>query len=240
MTGQVGIGLLTGSPDPVLVDLAAQLRMQFLVVDAEQTGVTAERCADTVARLRGSGTASVIRVPDLAPDTLVTFANTGADELLLPQVRSPAEVAAAYQAVHFPPEGRRPRQVSPASRYGTEFSAAPRLSVLVETTDALDHLDDLASSGLIDALWFGPTDLADDLQRHRPGDAARRDELIDKAIAAAHAHHVPVGLPAHDVRSAAAAFDRGAELCSVYWEKAVLGMLGTLADVATTRRGDVT
>lgn len=230
------VGLLTAEPDALLVCVAAQAGLDFLVLDAEQTSLDVRRCAEVVQALRGLPVEVVIRVPDLAAHTLVTYANTGADELLLPQLRSPDQLKAANDAVQFPPVGTRSRQVSPASRYGVEFTRSPRLGVLVETVDALDELEAIAASGLVACAWFGPTDLADDLARHRPESLERIDELIDKGIATLRAHDVPVGLPARDAAGVRAAFDRGAEQCSVYWEKCLLDVLTGIAGEGSRAR----
>jgi 2-keto-3-deoxy-L-rhamnonate aldolase RhmA len=225
------IGLLTSEPDRLLVGVARQCGLDFVVLDAEQTPLEPRRCAEVVQALAGSTTDVVVRVPDLTAQTLVTYANTGADELLLPQVRNVEELEAARRALSYPPIGTRPRQVSPASWYGTDFTGAPRLSVLVETVDALDRLADIARSGIVASAWFGPTDLADDLLRSRPADVERLEELIDEAVAVLRAHGVPVGLPAKDAAGARAAFARGAAECSVYWEKWLLELLGGLVDL---------
>ncbi|HEX6870048.1 MAG TPA: hypothetical protein VF163_03030, partial [Micromonosporaceae bacterium] len=80
----VRVGLLTAAPDRLLVALAAQAGLAFVVLDAEQTSLDPRRCAEVVALLAGTGTEVLVRVPDLTELTLVSYANTGADELVLP------------------------------------------------------------------------------------------------------------------------------------------------------------
>ncbi|WP_051166434.1 aldolase/citrate lyase family protein [Amycolatopsis orientalis] len=224
------VGVLTAEPDRLLITQIAQAGLGFVVLDAEQTTLSADRCADVVRALAGSGVEVSVRVPDLAPQTLVTYANIGVTELLLPQVRTLAEIEAAHRATRFPPAGTRSRQVSYASRYGTEFSGAPRIAVLVETVDAVEQAASFAESGLVGAAWFGPTDLADDLRANRPEAVSRLPELIDRALGVFREHGVPVGLPAADAAGVAAAFARGADACSVYWEKCLLNVLRGLTE----------
>jgi 2-keto-3-deoxy-L-rhamnonate aldolase RhmA len=226
------IGLLTGEPSRMLLSQAVAAGLSFVVVDAEQTGLSARDCADVVHALNGSGTEVVVRVPDLTEQTLVTFANTGVDELLLPQVRDLAQVEAAYRAVQFAPGGRRSRQVSPASRYGTDFSRAPRLSVLIETVEAVTSADLLATSPLIASAWIGPTDLGDDLSRQSPDDPEALSQAVKHVLTTFLEHRASIGLPAADAQSARAAFERGADRVSVYWEKFVGSALGDMAAVA--------
>jgi 2-keto-3-deoxy-L-rhamnonate aldolase RhmA len=226
------LGLLTGEPSRLLLAQVAAAGMAFVVVDAEQTGVTARDCADVVTTLRGSGTEVVVRVPDLNESTLVTFANTGVDELLLPQVRDVSEVEAAYHAVQFPPLGRRSRQVSPASRYGTDFGHSPRLSVLIETVEAVESAELFATCPWLSSGWVGPNDLADDLARRRPTDAEALPQAVKHVLTTFVEHGASIGLPAVDASSALAAFERGADRVSVYWEKFVGSALSEMAQVA--------
>lgn len=221
MTSRQSIGLLTGEPSRLLLAQAAAARMGFVVVDAEQTGLTARDCADAVATLSGSGTEVVIRVPSLDAATLVTFANTGADELLLPQVREVGEVEAAYRAVQFAPTGNRSRQVSPASRYGTDFGRPPRLSVLIETVEAAESAELFATCPWLSSAWIGPTDLADDLARRRPREPEALPQAVKHILTTFLEHGASIGLPAADAASARSAFEQGADRVSVYWEKFV-------------------
>jgi 2-keto-3-deoxy-L-rhamnonate aldolase RhmA len=231
VTSRQSIGLLTGEPSRMLLAQAAAAGMAFVVLDAEQTGLTTRDCADAVAALSGSGTQVSIRVPNLDDATLVTFANTGADELLLPQVRYVSEVEAAYRAVQFPPQGSRARQVSPGSRYGTDFSRAPRLSVLIETVEAAESADLFATSPFVSSAWIGPTDLGDDFARRRPEDAEALPQAVKHILTAFVEHRASIGLPAIDAASARSAFERGADRVSVYWEKFVGSALRDMSAV---------
>jgi 2-keto-3-deoxy-L-rhamnonate aldolase RhmA len=231
MTSRRSIGLLTGEPSRLLLAQAVAAGMGFVVVDAEQTGVTPRECADVVATLSGSGTEVVIRVPSLDEATLVTFANTGADELLLPQVREVSEVEAAFRAVQFAPTGHRSRQVSPASRYGTDFSRPPRLSVLIETVEAAESAERFATCPWLFSAWIGPTDLADDLARRRPEGAEALPQAVKHIVTTFVEHGASIGLPAADAASARSAFERGADRVSVYWEKFVGSALRDMSAV---------
>jgi len=221
------IGLLTAEPSPLLLDQAALTGIGFVVLDAEQTALTPQSCATAVRQLAGCATRVCVRVPDLAPATLVTFANTGAAELVLPQVRSLADVEQAWRSVHYPPAGNRPRQPSPGSRYGSDWSRAPELSVIVETVEAVEVAEELAASPLVCGAWLGLTDLREDLARHgREGELDAAVEHVFTRFAAAGAS---LGLPAADAAAARAGFERGAARCLVYWETHLRGVLGSLS-----------
>jgi 2-keto-3-deoxy-L-rhamnonate aldolase RhmA len=228
------IGILTADPAPLLLDHLTISGIDFVVLDAEQTGLAPPACAAAVRQLAGSATSAYIRVPDLTAATLVSFANTGAGELVLPQVRSLSEVDQAWKAVHYPPAGTRPRQPSPASRFGSDWSNAPVLSIIIETVEAVELAGALARSEQIVGAWIGLTDLRQDLADH--GRESELDDAVAEILAQFAAAAAPVGLPAAGPQAARAAFDRGAARCLVYWESYLHEVLGSLR-AATTDPG---
>lgn len=221
------VGLITADPTPTLLGLLEVAGVDSVVLDAEQTGLTVAACADAVHRLRGSGVRVGVRVPSLEDDCLLAFANTGADELVLPRVRRTAELEAAHRITRFPPAGERPRQVSAASRYGMSYEKVPVLSVLVETVDAVDAIDEFAVHPLFEGAWIGPTDLADDLTRH--GRGAELDASVQKVIDVVGRAGHPIGLPAPSVARAGEVHRRGANRAAVYWERELTGILRALS-----------
>lgn len=227
------VGLLTAAPDRMLLTLAHRAGLDFVMVDAEQTGLAVRECAEAAAVLAGLVPRVAVRLPDLETATLVGFANTGADELVLPQVRHVSDVVRALEATRYPPAGTRSRQVSASSGYGADFTTAPRISVLIETVEAVEAAAELAALDDLDCGWIGTTDLADDLLRHT-GDAgrARLDEAVAGVLATFAAAGKPAGLPAATPADVPAAFARGAARCAMYWEKSVAH---TLTELAGTR-----
>jgi 2-keto-3-deoxy-L-rhamnonate aldolase RhmA len=210
------IGVLTAELSPLLLDHLIIAGLDFVVLDAEQTGLTPPDCAAAVRQLSGSATKTCVRVPDLDAATLVSFANTGVAELVLPQVRSMVDVEHAWEAVHYPPDGTRPRQPSPASRFGSDWSRAPALSVIIETVEALEIASALATSHLLAGAWIGLTDLRADLAQH--GREAELEAAVDEILSHFAAAGASLGLPASGPDAARSAFDRGAARCLVYWE----------------------
>lgn len=223
MTKKRTVGFITASPSASLMGIAAVVGVDFVVLDAEQTGLTIRDCEEAVSRLRHRGVWAAIRVPDLRENTLVEFANTGADELVLPRVRRIEELEVASRAVQFPPRGSRPKQVTAATDYGTKFDHEPLLTVLFETVDALDRVSEFAESPYFGGGWVGPTDLAAELS------AANREEslyeasqrIIDVVSGAGHS----IGIPASGFDRTEEVFARGADRGALYWEREATAIL---------------
>lgn len=221
------VGLLTANPTTMLLAQCRLASMDFVILDAEDSGLTVQDCANFVASFAGRGPSVGIRVPNLRAQTLLEFSNTGADELILPQVRTMAEIELAYRVTRFPPVGERPRQASLASGYGTYFTHAPRLTVLIETVDAVNAAAAFAQSELIAGAMIGPTDLADDYAREGAEENGSLDSIIDEIITVFRSADRNIGLPASDNAGISRVFDRGANRCAVYWEKSVRSTLNS-------------
>lgn len=220
------VGLLTADPSRALVRAAIDAGIDFLVVDAEQTGLRSLECLPVAETLRGTSTRLCIRVPDLAPSTLVEYANTGASELVLPQLGTVDELRAAHAAVRYEPEGRRSRQPSFASSLGLSFDGTPRLTVLFETVSALENIEEIVSDPCFDGGWVGPTDLGADLRR--AGSSLDVETAVDMIVRAVTAAGHRIGLPAASADGVQAAFARGATDCAVYWERRLTAVLAEL------------
>ena len=231
-TPRRSVGLITADPSPTLLALCAHAGLGFLVLDAEQTPLTVQQCADAVQRLRGSGVQVSVRVPDLTPNTLVAFANTGADELVLPHLRRPEELEEALDVVRYAPRGTRSRQVSPASAFGRDFSREPRLSVLFETVDAVEGVGEIAAVEGFRGGWLGPTDLSADLERHGRAEPGELDKAVQSVVDALRGTGHSVGLPAPSMARADEVFARGADRAAVYWERELASLLSGFAAAA--------
>ncbi|WP_415854677.1 aldolase/citrate lyase family protein [Sinomonas sp. G460-2] len=227
------VGLITADPNPTLLAILAHSGVDFVVLDAEQTPLTVRDCADAVQRLRGTGVRVSVRVPDLKPNTLVAFANTGVQEIVLPHVRRPEELERAREAVRFAPQGLRSRQVSPASGFGSDFSSEPTLSVLFETVDALDRAEEFAALESFEGGWLGPMDLAADLQRHGRTGPGELDKAVQRVVDAVRGAGHSVGLPSPSMSRTDEVFARGADRAAIYWERELAQLLAGFAGSRT-------
>lgn len=227
---QPSVGIITADPTPTLLALLGQAAVDFVVLDAEQTGMTVKDCADVVQRLAGSPVRVAVRVPDLAVNTLVSFANTGVGEIVLPQVRTVAELERAFDATRYAPLGSRPRQVTPASAFGADYSFSPLLTVLFETDEAVKRVKEFADSPAFGGGWVGPTDLAADLVRHGDERPEALKEATQRVVDVVSGVGKSIGLPAPGLSKATSVFDRGADRCAVYWEKELASLLTGYAD----------
>ena len=88
--------------------------------------------------------------------------DSGADGVIVPMVESARQAAAAVRASIYPPHGTR--SFGPmAGAYTTPVSHpadAPMVAVMIESTAALENLEDIAATPGLSMLFVGPFDLA--------------------------------------------------------------------------------
>ncbi|MEV0590321.1 aldolase/citrate lyase family protein [Nonomuraea cavernae] len=211
------LGLLTSSSDPILIDSVAEAGMDFLWLDAEYTGLSAIAASHVVHRLSGRGVSTLIRVPAIDPDSLVTFANMGFDEIVLPRVRTVEEIKRAWTCLTYPPRGERPRQVIPASAWGARYDRQPQISMIVETLDAVRALPQIIATDHLSSYWIGHKDLFDDYVREF-GDKAGFEDFVREIVETFRQSGVSFGWGVPEPSDVESVWTAGATRCAWYWD----------------------
>lgn len=139
----------------------------WLLIDGEHAPVT---LADALMHLRilaATPTVPIVRLPWNDPVLLKQFLDIGTQTIMLPYVQSAEEARRAVAAIRYPPRGTRGvAAMHRASRYGFARgylgAASDTLFLIVqaETKEALAAIDEIAAVDGVDAVFFGPGDLA--------------------------------------------------------------------------------
>jgi len=141
----------------------------------------------------------VVRVPWNDAVTVKRVLDVGAQTLLFPMIQNADEARLAVAATRYPPQGVRGMAgMSRASRFGTApdylRNASRGIGVIVqlETPLALAHLEAIAGTEGVDALFVGPADLSAAMGHvgefthpavmQAMADAARRCKALGKPI----------------------------------------------------------
>lgn len=139
----------------------------------------------------------MIRVPDARRESVLKAAECGPDMIDVPMVDSPEQVAGLVRYARFAPLGERGFfSVSRALQYGLvddvpseqqKLNEELGLLVQIETKEALDRIDDIASIPGVD-LFIGPADLAASLGY--PGQTAHPELLAaaERIVRSARRH----------------------------------------------------
>ncbi|MCP8939302.1 HpcH/HpaI aldolase/citrate lyase family protein [Alsobacter sp. SYSU M60028] len=190
----------------------------WILIDGEHTPLTVQ---DAIAHLRamhGSPSAPIVRLPWNDAVLMKQYLDAGVATVMLPYVQSAAEAAAAVSSMRYPPRGTRGvAGMTRASRYGRtagynqNADSGLFLIVQIETLAALERLEEIAAVDGVDAVFFGPADLAASMGLLGQPDHPDVVRTIEDGMRRARAAGVKVGAlspsPATSERYLRAGFD---------------------------------
>ena len=152
-------------PSSFSAEVMAHQGFDWLCIDM-QHGVIDYQVAVTMLQAIGTtATIPFVRVPWNEPGIIGKMLDAGAYGIIVPLVNSKEEAEAAVRACRYAPDGSRSYGPTRAAYYGgsgyasqanEEIACIP----MIETTTALENLDDILSVPGIDAVYVGPADLS--------------------------------------------------------------------------------
>jgi 2-keto-3-deoxy-L-rhamnonate aldolase RhmA len=186
--------------DPTVPELLAGSGFDLLVADGEHGPVATSDLFQMVIATRAAQVPILYRVAANEPVRIMHALDAGASGVVIPQVRTVADVERAVAWCRYPPVGLRgigPRRVSDFGRKTAEYmesaNSAVTCCIQIETREALAALDQLLEVPGVDTLLVGPNDLAASLgHTGQIGDPEVEDAIAHIAERAA-VHGVPAG-----------------------------------------------
>jgi 2-keto-3-deoxy-L-rhamnonate aldolase RhmA len=191
----------------------ARAGMDFLMICSEHSSYNLETVVEMVAHAHAAGITPVVRIPDLDYPHVTRLLDTGCQSLIVPHVKTGAEVRRFIELAKYHPEGRRGmaiylgastdyEDVDPATAMA-HANANTLLGVLVETKEAVENVEEILIPG-IDLALVGHQDLAQSLgvpgqydhPRLREADARVRALCKERGIATAGALTRPESIKA--------------------------------------------
>ena len=180
-------GTWISSSSYVALDALRGLGFEWFMIDTEHAPVNPETLAAMVALLADGGPTPLVRVGNVDQYLVKQALDAGAHGVLAPLVSNEAQARSLVSFAKYPPDGVRGAAAAAASRYGTEFASYLRnanaetlVGVQIETREALENLEAIASVDGVDLLFVGPTDLTlnlgllDDRKNPKVREAMRR------------------------------------------------------------------
>jgi len=192
-SGATTFGIWITLRDPGVTELVATLGIDWVVIDLEHGSLSHRDLVAHARAAKGTGVAVLTRVPSLAIDHLKRALDLGVDGVIVPYVKSAAEVEEAFRICRYPPRGERgiggERAVHWGLRMQDYLQAADSETLvipLIETRAASADFEAIAAVQGLETIFFGPADFSASWghtgQWEGPGVA--EDILRIKAIAA--------------------------------------------------------
>jgi 2-keto-3-deoxy-L-rhamnonate aldolase RhmA len=203
-------------PSAEIAAQAAHLGFDFLWVEMEHSPITLETLRTMVLATRNAPAAVFARVPVNELWTAKRVLDAGVQGVIFPFSSTPELARQAVDACRYPPLGKRGSGPGLASfswpetpNYHDSADANVFVIAIVEEARAVDKIDEIAATPGLDALFIGTTDLSFSLGLRGKQDHPLHREAVEKVVAAAKRHNVPLGRPAATPAQVAEARSQG-------------------------------
>lgn len=201
--GRLVCGTLLVSPSPRWPDTVAKLGLDFVFIDTEHIALDRAQLSWMCQTYRALGLPPIVRIPSPDPYQACMVLDGGADGVIAPYVETVDQVQALRGAVKFRPiKGARlaaalrdSATLEPALRDYLEKRNRGSLFIInIESTPALDRLDELLAVPGLDAVLIGPHDLSCSLGIPERYDDPRFEAAVLAIIRRARAAGVAAGI----------------------------------------------
>lgn len=190
--GEVCIGASITLSDPLVSDALGD-SVDFFWIDLEHSTMSPEALQGHFLAARNREVPALVRVTDSSTPFIKPVLDSGADGIIVPQIRSADEVRQVVSDCRYPPLGQRGYGPRVPSNYGREggktyielANQAIFVSVQIENREALESIDDIVAIPGLDSVVIGPWDLSASLgfigELEHPQVVAAIDQVIEKA-----------------------------------------------------------
>ena len=165
--GNVCIGPGITFADPMVTDAMAT-SSDFIWIDMEHSSMSPEALSGHLVAARAHGVPGIVRLPGGGTAFIKPALDSGADGIIIPQIRTVDEVEQLVDDCRYPPVGHRgfgPRVPSDYFRNANpEFVARSNesvfVAVMIETAEAYAAIEEIVAVPGLDSIVIGPADLS--------------------------------------------------------------------------------
>src|SRR5258708_3818191 len=188
----------------------------YVCIDQQQGLVDYGDMVGMLRAIEGRGVVPLTRVPANENWMIGKALDAGAQGVVVPMVNNRAEATAAVAACRYAPSGARsfgPVRASMVldSRDVAVVGDSMLCFVMVETRDAVERIDEIASTPGLDGIYVGPADLAlglglpPNLDKEEPEHVA----AVERVLQACREHGIVAGIQCGSGRAAPKFADKG-------------------------------
>jgi len=152
---------------PVAAEVLGQCGFDWLFIDAETLPLTLPEIQNMIRAADGTGTAAVVRLNNDHDAHIRQVLDMGAAGVIIPLVKTAEQTRRIVAAAKYPPLGERGLAKGRAQGYGTSAKQAVERAnietaviVMVEETQGLSNVEDIAAVEGLDGIFVGTGDLA--------------------------------------------------------------------------------
>ena len=163
--GEVTFGAWLSIANSFSAEAMAHQGFDWLCIDLQHGAIDYQAALAMLQAIGTTETVPIARVPWNEPGVIGMALDAGAYGIIIPMVNSRGEAEAAVGACRYTPQGYRSYGPTRAAYYaGAGYAAEANEQIacipMIETTTAIENIDDILSVPGIDAVYVGPADLS--------------------------------------------------------------------------------
>lgn len=203
--GEPAFGLSVMIPSPQIVESAAGMGFDWVLIDCEHGTVGLESMELMIMAAEAAGVTPIVRPRSNSASDILQAMDRGASGVQVPHINTAAEARAAVAAVKFHPQGQRSLAAGTrASGYGfrgsmggfvEEANRQTLVCVQIEDEAALPNVGEILQVEGIDVFFIGPSDLSQSMGHpgnpKEPRVARAIEETLAKIVAAGKTPGMP-------------------------------------------------
>lgn len=201
----------------VSAEIIGRAGFDWVLIDLEHGAGNQLIMYNQLQVLAGTPTTPIVRIDDITRPNVSHILDAGATGIMFPQIHTAVEADQAIRMMYYPPKGSRGMaKMVRATGFGVQASAyfsnldSTQVGIIqIETLDALDNIEAIASQTGVDVLFVGPSDLTLALGIFGQLDHPLYQEAIQKVADAARKHGKATGVLLLDILEYAMYFDLG-------------------------------
>ena len=199
--GELLRGVANVIPSAVATQAVAAAGVDFVMIDREHGPIGRENLHAMVTSTAGTDCASLVRVPAIDEGEVKVALDAGAEGIVYPLVRTPQDAEHCVSLAKYPPGGHRgwgpfvahSRHKTPLFDYLGEVGPQVTCGLLIETAEAVAHIDGILDVPGVDLAVVAQFDLSTALGVHGRFDAPVFVDAMAAIEQAAAAKGMPLG-----------------------------------------------
>ena len=179
----------------------SSLGFDWLCIDLQHGMLSYDDLKYMLPAISTRDTVPMVRVPWNEPYEIMKAVDAGAYGVIVPMVNNREEALQAVSACRYPPDGLRSCGPVRAAMYaGRGYLAEANQQIacvaMVETAEALENLDEIATTPGLDGIYIGPADLAYALGVSGPSEMGnpKHAETVELILSTCKKHGMAVGI----------------------------------------------
>ena len=184
-----------------VVEIIARSGFDWLAVDLEHSSIDLYQAENMIRIIDLCNCYSFVRLPSVNQDIIKKIMDIGVKGLIVPNVINISDVNQVIEYANYPPKGKRGVGLARANMHGDEFDKYyqwqnDELIIIpqIENINAIQNLEEIFTSGKIDAYFIGPYDLSASM--NIPGQFNNKDfiDAVNEIKNIANKHNISHGI----------------------------------------------